>query len=81
MLKFKPVSEKELAKAIGAKLADLRQHHSPGGKELSQARVASEAKISYRTYGKWETGQELPSTRKLNNLANFYQLPLSAILP
>lgn len=83
MTTFKPQTEAALAKAMGAKLVEIRkaQPAPPGTKELSQARVADSAKISRRTYGKWENGEELPSMRKLLYLANFLRLPLRELMP
>jgi transcriptional regulator with XRE-family HTH domain len=74
MAKFKPTTEAELAAQLGPHLKAMRG-------ELSQGAVTQGADVAPRAYLRWETGQRLPSLRKLLDLANFHKVPVKELLP
>lgn len=73
MPKFQPITEKQLAATLAAKLRTLR------GSDTAE-QVADKAGVARRVYGLWETGKKLPSLRKLLPIANYHQMPVKELL-
>ena len=47
---------------------------------LSQAEVADGVGVSQRTVSAWELNERYPTTDRVYDLANFFKIPISALI-
>ncbi len=57
------------------RLFDLREY-----KDLSQIKLADYLGITQQTYSLWEKGTKIIPLKHLNNLSNFYEIPMDYIV-
>ena len=57
------------------RLFDLREY-----KDLSQIKLANYLGITQQTYSLWEKGTKIIPLKHLNNLSNFYEIPMDYIV-
>lgn len=62
-------------KKIGAFLKALRQE-----KEMTQEQLAEQLGVSNRTISRWETGSNMPDISLLVEIAEFYEVSISALI-
>ena len=64
---------------IGQKIRELRQECPKGS--LSQEALASRLKIPPNTLSRWETGKYKPTAENLDQLARFFEVPITIFFP
>lgn len=64
---------------IGRKIRELRQQYPKGS--LSQEALAAQLKIPANTLSRWETGTYKPTAENLDQLARFFEVPITIFFP
>lgn len=64
---------------IGQKIRELRQQYPSG--PLSQEALATHLKIQPNTLSRWETGTYKPTAENLDQLARFFEVPITIFFP
>jgi transcriptional regulator with XRE-family HTH domain len=74
MSKFQPITDNDLAAALGQRLKAARLKAG-----LSIEKMADDAKVARRAYLEWEHGRTLPRLDSLIRVCNLHNLPIEAM--
>ena len=64
---------------IGRRIRELRQQYLKG--PLSQEALATHLKVPANTLSRWETGTYKPTAENLDQLARFFEVPITIFFP
>ena len=62
-------------RAVGRRIASLRQEHS-----LTQQQLAAMLRVSHQAVSKWESGQALPDIQTMLELTQFFGVTVEQLL-